>query len=103
MVKKAKLDVNVVHSPVTQLTEAADVVVTHQSLAAAAKTAAPGAAIIPFMLFMNDPAVKGRPHPPRPQHPALRAFLAGISTSVCSKTVSPFSLLLLAVRNSHST
>ena len=28
MVKKAKLDVNVVHSPVTQLTEAADVVVT---------------------------------------------------------------------------
>ncbi len=59
MVKKAKLDVNVVHSPVTQLTEAADVVVTHQSLAAAAKTAAPGAAIIPFMLFMNDPAVKG--------------------------------------------
>jgi len=59
MVKKAKLDINVVHSPVTQLTDEADVVVTHQSLAATAKTAAPNAAIVPFMLFMNDPAVKG--------------------------------------------
>ncbi|MYH87473.1 MAG: PTS lactose transporter subunit IIB [Acidimicrobiaceae bacterium] len=58
MVKKAKLDINVVHSPVGQLTEAADVVVVHKGLASQAQTKVPGAAIIPFTLFMNDPAVK---------------------------------------------
>ncbi len=58
MVKKAKLDINVVHSPVGQLTDAADVVVVHKGLAKQAQGKVPGAAIIPFTLFMNDPAVK---------------------------------------------
>ncbi|MCY3851418.1 MAG: hypothetical protein OXF75_11575 [Acidimicrobiaceae bacterium] len=58
MVKKAKLDINVVHSPVGQLTDAADVIVVHKGLAKQAKAKVPGAAVIPFTLFMNDPAVK---------------------------------------------
>lgn len=59
MVKKAKLDVQVVHSPVQQMPENVDVVVTHKSLAAQARTKAPHAAIVPFMMFFGDPAVKG--------------------------------------------
>ena len=58
MVKKAKLDIKVVHSPVGQLTDTADVVVVHKGLASQAQSKVPGAAIIPFTLFMNDPAVK---------------------------------------------
>ena len=58
MVKKAKLDVTVVHLPVGQLTDEADVVVVHTGLAAQVKTKVPGAVIVPFTLFMNDPAVK---------------------------------------------
>ena len=34
MVKKAKLEVQVIHSPVGQVPEHADVIVTHRSLAA---------------------------------------------------------------------
>ncbi len=59
MVKKAKLDINVVHCPVGQLTDAADVIVVHNGLAKQAREAVPSAAIIPITLFMNDPAVKG--------------------------------------------
>lgn len=58
MVKKANLDIQVVHSPVGQLTDAADVVVVHKGLAKQAQSKVPEAAIIPFQLFMNDPAVK---------------------------------------------
>ncbi|MEM7274218.1 MAG: PTS lactose transporter subunit IIB [Actinomycetota bacterium] len=59
MVKKTKLDIAVVHSPVGQLTDEADVVVVHKGLAQQAHEKVPGAAIVPFTLFMNDPAVKG--------------------------------------------
>ncbi len=59
MVKKAKLDVQVVHSPVQQMPDNVDVIVTHKSLAAQAKTKAPHAAVVPFMMFFGDPAVKG--------------------------------------------
>lgn len=59
MVKKAKLDVTVVHAPVSQMPESADVVVTHKGLAAQAKAKLPDAAIVPFEMFFNDPAVKG--------------------------------------------
>lgn len=59
MVKKAKLDIKVVHSPVSQLPDAADVVVCHQGLATQAKAKLPNAAIVPFTMFFNDPAVKG--------------------------------------------
>jgi mannitol-specific phosphotransferase system IIBC component len=58
MVKKAKLEITVVHSPVGQLTDQADVIVVHKGLAAQAQAKVPGAAIVPFTLFMNDPAVK---------------------------------------------
>ena len=59
MVKKAKLDIQVIHAPVSQMPEGADVVVTHKGLAGQAKAKRPDAAIIPFQMFMNDPAVKG--------------------------------------------
>ncbi len=59
MVKKAKLDATVIHSPVSQIPDGTDVVVTHRGLAAQAKAKAPNAAIVPFTMFMNDPAVKG--------------------------------------------
>lgn len=59
MVKKAKLDINVVHAPVSQLPDAADVVVCHKGLAGQAKAKLPNAAIVPFTMFFNDPAVKG--------------------------------------------
>ncbi len=59
MVKKAKLDIEVVHSPVGQVPETADVIVTHQSLAQQARSRFPNAAIVPFMMFFGDPAVKG--------------------------------------------
>ncbi len=58
MAKKAKLGVTVVHSPVGQLTDEVDVVVVHRGLATQAKSKVPGAVIVPFTLFMNDPAVK---------------------------------------------
>lgn len=59
MVKKAKLDIQVVHAPVQQIPDAVDVIVTHKGLAQQAKAKAPHAAIVPFTMFMNDPAVKG--------------------------------------------
>lgn len=59
MVKKAKLEIEVIHSPVAQVPAHADVIVTHKSLANQAKTNFPQAAIVPFMMFFGDPAVKG--------------------------------------------
>ncbi len=59
MVKKAKLDIKVIHAPVQQIPDSADIVVTHQGMAKSAFNKAPHAAIVPFMLFINDPAVKG--------------------------------------------
>lgn len=59
MVKKAKLDVQVMHCPVHQIPDGADVVLAHEGLAKQAKEKAPQAAVVPFQLFMNDPQVKG--------------------------------------------
>lgn len=59
MVKKAKLDIEVTHTPVGQLTDVADVVVVHKGLAQQARERVPGAVIVPFTLFVGDPAVKG--------------------------------------------
>lgn len=58
MVKKAKLDVKVVHAAVHQIPPSADVVLAHQSLAKQAKTKAPDAAVVAFTMFFNDPKVK---------------------------------------------
>ena len=59
MVKKAKLDIQVIHAPVAQTPENADVIVTHQSLAAQARASFPDTVILQFMLFFGDPTVKG--------------------------------------------
>ncbi len=58
MIKKAKLDIEVKHMPVGQLTGAVDVVVVQKTLAKQAREKAPTAAVVPFTMFMNDPAVK---------------------------------------------
>lgn len=56
-VKKAKLNIKVTHSPVHDIPDAADVVVTHQGLSARVKQVAPHAAVVPFRTFLNDPAL----------------------------------------------
>lgn len=57
LIAKAKLDVAVVHAPIQQIPDGADVVVTHKGLAASAHAKAPDAAVVPFTMFFNDPAV----------------------------------------------
>ena len=58
MVKKAKLDIAVIHAPVSAMPDGADIIVVHQGLAKQARANAPEAAVIPFQMFFNDPAVK---------------------------------------------
>ena len=49
--------VQVTHSPVNRLTdESADVVMCHQGLLNRARQSAPGTVVMPFQLFMGDPA-----------------------------------------------
>lgn len=55
--KLAPLGVEVSHSPVNRLTDdTADLVLCHQGLVARARQAAPATVIVPFQLFMGDPA-----------------------------------------------
>ena len=56
-IKKAKLKIKVTHSPVHDIPAGADVVVTHAGLAARVKQVAPGAAVVAFRTFLNDPAL----------------------------------------------
>ena len=51
-----KYDVAVEHLPVNSIPADAQVVVTHASLADRAQGMAPGAVVVPFHLFMGDPA-----------------------------------------------
>ncbi|MFU8840187.1 MAG: PTS lactose transporter subunit IIB [Nitriliruptoraceae bacterium] len=49
--------VTVTHSPVNRLTDdTADVVLCHQGLVKRARQAAPNSVVIPFQMFMGDPA-----------------------------------------------
>ena len=49
--------VTVTHSPVNRLTDdTADLVLCHQGLVNRARQAAPNAVVIPFQMFMGDPA-----------------------------------------------
>lgn len=57
LVKKAKLEIEVVHAPIHHIPDHADVVLTHKGLAAQAKQKAPLAAVVPFTMFFNDPVV----------------------------------------------
>lgn len=53
----APLGVEVTHSPVNRLTDdTADVVLCHSGLADRARQAAPTTVVVPFQLFMGDPA-----------------------------------------------
>lgn len=55
--KLGPLGVEVSHSPVNRLTDdTADLVFCHQGLAARARQAAPATVVVPFQLFMGDPA-----------------------------------------------
>ena len=49
-------DVVVEHSPVSQIPEDADVIVTHQGLEATARGKAPGKVVVSFKMFLGDPA-----------------------------------------------
>jgi mannitol-specific phosphotransferase system IIBC component len=51
-----KYDVAVDHLAVNSIPADAQVVVTHASLAQRAQGMAPGAVVVPFQLFMGDPA-----------------------------------------------
>ncbi len=51
-----KYDVAVDHVPVNSIPADAKVVVCHASLAQRAQGFAPGAVVVPFQLFMGDPA-----------------------------------------------
>ena len=56
--KKAGVEVEIVHSPATQIPADADIVVTHQGLAGVAKQSAPeNAVLIQYLMFMNDPSL----------------------------------------------
>ena len=55
-VKDAGLDVRVIHSPVNQIPADTDVVIAHEGLAARARSAAPGAVVLSFKNFLNNPA-----------------------------------------------
>jgi PTS system mannitol-specific IIC component len=54
-VKEAGLAVKVIHSPVNQIPRDADVVLAHEGLAARARSAAPGAVVLAFKTFLNNP------------------------------------------------
>lgn len=51
-----KYDVAVEHLPVNSIPTDTQVVVTHSSLAQRAQGMAPGAVVVPFQVFMGDPA-----------------------------------------------
>ncbi|WP_101789336.1 PTS lactose transporter subunit IIB [Nonomuraea indica] len=49
--------VTVEHTPVNSIPADADVVLCHAGLAARAQAAAPGKLLVPFQIFLGDPAV----------------------------------------------
>ncbi|NRQ37236.1 PTS lactose transporter subunit IIB [Nonomuraea sp. NN258] len=49
--------VAVEHTPVNSIPDDADVIVVHSGLAARARAAAPGKVLVPFQIFLGDPAV----------------------------------------------
>ena len=53
----AKTGVTVDHSPVDHVPADADIIVCHQGLAQRARAASPGKPIVPFQVFIGDPAV----------------------------------------------
>jgi mannitol-specific phosphotransferase system IIBC component len=54
--KLKKYDVDVVHSPVNEIPADAQVVLCHAGLADRARMINPNAVVVPFQVFMGDPA-----------------------------------------------
>lgn len=54
--KLQPLGVDVVHTPVDEIPADASVVLCHQGLASRAQATAPDAVVVPFAIFMGDPA-----------------------------------------------
>jgi mannitol-specific phosphotransferase system IIBC component len=54
--KLKKYGVEVVHTPVDEIPDDASVVMCHKGLADRAQATAPHAVVVPFALFMGDPA-----------------------------------------------
>jgi len=52
-----KQAVEVTHTPVANIPKDADLVVTHEGLAERARAMAPGIPVVPFQIFLGDPAV----------------------------------------------
>jgi PTS system mannitol-specific IIB component len=52
-----KFPIQVEHTPVNAIPSDADVVVCHAGLAARARAGAPGKLLVPFQVFLGDPAV----------------------------------------------
>jgi PTS system mannitol-specific IIC component len=57
-VKDAGLGVNVIHARVGEIPPDADVVLAHEGLAERARNAAPGAVVLSFKNFLNNPAAE---------------------------------------------
>lgn len=54
--KKAKVDVKVLHKPARAIPQDADIVIVHKGLAKVARSKAPDAVVVTFSHFLNDPA-----------------------------------------------
>jgi len=54
--KLKKYGVEVIHTPVDEIPDDASVVMCHSGLASRAQATAPHAVVVPFALFMGDPA-----------------------------------------------
>lgn len=54
--KKAKVNVKVMHKPARAIPQDADIVVVHKGLANVARNKAPNAVVVTFSHFLNDPA-----------------------------------------------
>jgi len=52
-----KQQVEVAHTPVADIPKDADLVVTHAQLADRARATVPGIPVVPFQIFLGDPAV----------------------------------------------
>jgi mannitol-specific phosphotransferase system IIBC component len=52
-----KFSVTVEHAPVDRVPADADIIVTHAGLAQRARASSPGKPVVPFQVFIGDPAV----------------------------------------------
>jgi len=53
----AGTDISVEHTPVDHIPDDADIVLCHAGLAERARQTVPGRVVVPFQLFLGDPAV----------------------------------------------